>query len=86
MGSAVAFDRLRVLHGVVNGFLNESSNPELFDAARHKGNPNPAGVEREVFAEAFANTLLVEMQSENGQAQVRQQEVVVGPRRQMRLF
>ena len=43
-GSAVVFDRLRDLHGVVNGFLAESSNPELFDAARHKGNPNPARV------------------------------------------
>ncbi|WP_298337661.1 LPD1 domain-containing protein [Ferrimicrobium sp.] len=85
-GSAVVFDRLRDLHGVVNGFLAESSNPELFDAARHKGNPNPAGVEREVFAKAFSNTLAVKMLAEDGRAQVRQQEVVVGARRQMRLF
>lgn len=85
-GSAVVFDRLGGLHGIANGFLAESSNPKRFDPARHKGNPNPAGVEREVFAKAFSKTLLLQMQAEDEYAQDPQQEVVVGLKRQMRLF
>jgi hypothetical protein len=84
-GSAIIFDRLRDEHGIANGFLAESSNPDQFDPKRHKANPNPAGTEREAFRAGFADTLIVNMKAEDELVQDRQ-EVVVGPRRQMRLF
>jgi len=84
-GSAIIFDRLRDEHGIANGFLAESSNPDQFDPKRHKANPNPAGTERKVFRAGFVDTLIVNMKAEDELLQDRQ-EVVVGSRRQTRLF
>ena len=64
-GSAVVFDRLREIHGIANGFLDASSDPERFQPGLHKANPNPAGAEREQFAKVFSETLLVTMQKED---------------------
>jgi len=64
-GSAVVFDRLRKIHGIANGFLDASSDPERFQPGLHKGNPNPAGAEREQFAKVFSETILVTMQKED---------------------
>lgn len=67
-GSAVVFDRLREIHGVANGFLDASSDPERFNPEIHKANPNPAGIERERFRKAFSETLLLNMQKEDADA------------------
>lgn len=67
-GSAVVFDRLREIHGVANGFLDASSDPERFNPGIHKANPNPVGAERQSFRKAFSETLLVSMQKEDASA------------------
>lgn len=64
-GSAVVFDRLREIYGIANGFLDASSDPERFQPGLHKGNPNPAGAEREQFSKIFSETLMVTMQKED---------------------
>ncbi len=71
-GSAVVYDRLHEIHGIANGFLDASSAPECFDPAMHRGNPNPAGSERERFRTAFTETLLKAMQQEDADAPYRQ--------------
>lgn len=71
--SAVVFDRLREIHGIANGFLDASSDPERFQPGLHKANPNPAGAEREQFAKIFSETLMVAMQKEDAATTYNQQ-------------
>lgn len=67
-GSAIVFDRLREIHGISNGFLDASSDPKLFEPGRHRANPNPAGKEREEFAEVFSAGIMVEMCKQDEEA------------------
>jgi hypothetical protein len=83
-GSAVVFDRLREIHGVDNGFLDASSDPERFKPGIHKANPNPAGVERERFGRAFSETLLVAMQKEDANATYNQRTELTGTQMRIR--
>ena len=66
-GSAVVFDRLRAVHGISNGFLDESSNPKNFDSHTHKADENPAGAEREAFSKAFTETLMADMRKQDAE-------------------
>lgn len=90
-GSAIVFDRLREIHGVVNGFLDESSNPDRFDPKMHKASPNPAGTERKWFRGAFEETLLVAILEEDAAASYQKEhevdkalDVAVGAQMRMR--
>ena len=83
-GSAVVFDRLREIHGIANGFLDASSDPERFQPGLHKANPNPAGAEREQFAKAFSETLLVTMQKEDANATYKARPELAGTQMRIR--
>jgi len=69
-GSAVVFNRLRAVHGISNGFLDESSNPKNFDPHTHKADENPAGAEREAFSKAFTETLMADMRKQDAELNV----------------
>ena len=69
-GSAVVFDRLRELHGISNGFLDASSDPENFDPQLHKASENPSGAERKAFSTVFTETLISDMRKQDAELNV----------------